>query len=38
MIINVPKLVETSSEGEVTIQWYQQVRTEKLFLTINRTS
>ena len=35
---HVTKSVKTSHEGKVTILWNQQVRTYKLFLTINRTS
>jgi len=29
IIINVPKLEETSHKGKVTILWNQQVRTER---------
>ena len=35
---HVPKSVETSHEGKVTVLWNQQVEPTELLLTINRTS
>ena len=34
----IPKSVETSCEGKVTVAWNQKVRTNRNILTINRTS
>ena len=35
---HVPKTVETSHEGKVTILWNQKCEPTELFLTINQTS